>query len=249
MGLGDRIVGRHAYDSATPGDIPPVGDEGGVDQEAMLRVAPNLVLIQRSAKGLPDFLRRAGADGRFSLVVVPLLTLDDIPNAVRAIDQHVAYIEHRAPSIDDPESPVARLVAQMERAFATRATSRVVAGRVLLLASVNPPAAFGPGSWHHDILLRIGATPAIAHGSPYIALDNEDVLRLNPDAIILVEAQSPDATPVRTRLGRLADLKITAIENARIAAIDDPHILTPSAAMIDFADRLDQILAEWSKQN
>lgn len=246
MGLGDRVVGRHAYDSATPGDIPPVGDEGGVDQEVMLRVAPNLVFIQRSAQGPPEFLARANDDGRFSLVVVPLLSLDDIPRAVRTIDQHVATFEHRAPSIDDPTSAAAMLVAKMERAFAAHPSRHTSVGRVLLLASANPPAAFGPGSWHHDLLIRVGATPAITEGGPYIAIDAEDVLRLNPDAIILVEAQDPDATPVHTRLGPLASLKVPAIANARLAAIDDPYIMTPSAAMIDFADRLDALLREWA---
>ncbi len=246
MGLSDRIVGRHAYDSSTSRDIPPVGDEGGVDQEAILRAQPNLVFIQRSAHGPPEFLSRCGDEGRFTLAVVPLLSLDDIPRAVREIDRRVALLEQRAPSIDDPNSAVAALVAKMNLAFAPHPERYQRAGRVLLLASINPPAAFGPGSWHHDLLLRAGATPAITEGAPYIAIDTEDLLRINPDAIILIEAQPPDPTPVRTRLGALAELDVPALKNGRIAAIDDPNVMTPSAAMIDFADRLDQLLAKWS---
>lgn len=247
MGLSDRIIGRHAYDSATPRDVPPVGDEGGVDQEAMLRLAPDLVFVQRSAAGPPSFLARQDADGRLRLVVVALLSLEDIPRAVRTIDKELARVENRAPTIDDPASVVAALVARMDRAFAPRPGAHKAAGRVLLLASANPPAAFGPGSWHHDLLLRVGATPAITEGSPFISIDTEDVLRLDPDAIILIQAQNPDATPVLTRLGPLASLNIPAIMNARIAAIDDPNIMTPSAAMIDLADRLDALLGDWSE--
>lgn len=246
MGLSDRIVGRHAYDAATSREILPVGDEGGVDQEAMLRVAPNLVFIQRSAQSPPEFLTRCNIEGRFALAVVPLLSLDDIPRAVRIIDEHVARVESRPPSISDPDSAAARLIAHMEGAFAPHPARYANAGRVLLLASVNPPAAFGPGSWHHDLLVRVGATPAITTGAPYIALDREDVLRLNPDAIILVEAQNPDATPVLTRLGSLGKLHVPAITNSHLAAIDDPYIMTPSAAMIGFAHRLDTIFREWT---
>lgn len=246
MGLSDRIVGRHAFDTATDPQIPVVGDITGVDQEAFLRIAPQLVLVQRSAQSPPDFLVRSDAEGRFSLVVVPLLSLDDIPGAVRTMDRHIATIEQRAPMLDDPDSAASKLVARMELAFAPHPARYADAGRVLLLASINPPAAFGPGSWHHDLLLRVGATPAITDGAPYITIDTEEILRLKPDAIILIEAQDPDPTPILARLGPLSKLNVPAIANGRLAAIDDPFIMTPSPAMIDFAQRLDVLLRDWS---
>ena len=245
MGLSDRIVGRHAYDITTATSVPEVGDEGGVDEEAMLRIKPDVVLVQRSAHEPPGFLTRSHEKGSLSLFVVPLLSLDDIPQAVKTIDRALAQTESRPCAIDDPASPAAVLLAQMERAFTPHPGRHSGAGRVLLLGAANPPAAFGPGSWHHDLLVRVGATPAITEGGPYITLDTEDVLRLRPDVIILVEAQPPDDTPVRDRLGPIAELDVPACVHGHWAAIDDPLVLTPSSAMIDLAHRLEEILSKF----
>ncbi len=129
-------------------------------------------------------------------------------------------------------------------------------GRVLLLAAASPPAAFGPGSCHYQLLERLGASPAITSGAAYINLDSEDLLKLAPDAIILISPRSPN-TPaptaeearklVDTKLAAIAALDIPAAKSHRLAVIDDPLGFIPSTSMINVAEEVAGVLDGWSK--
>lgn len=266
LGYADRIVARHAFDPATPRDVPAAGDEAGINEEALLKARPDAVLLQRSARGVPPRLAELAARRTFELHDIPMLGLDDIPAAARDLDLLVQRLERRDTSSAPTDSPATAptplsprataLLADMSRAWAPRPNAHARVGRVLLLASADPPAAFGPGSWHHDLLLRLGATPAITSGAPFVELNAEAILRLAPDAIILITTAPPSAAPdqpttsdlTRQRLGRVADLAAStpAFATGRLASIDDPLAHTPSSAMVHLADRIDAILAHWS---
>ncbi len=254
LGRESLIVGRHAYDLSLPKTIAVAGDQAGIDYESLVALQPTLVLTQWGSRSLPERLVTLSHEKGWTLYDAPLLALDDIPAATAHIDRLLSLAER-----GETASPAGRaLVEQMRAAWSPRGDfSR--AGRVLLLASVNPPAALGPGSFHHQILERIGGTPAITTGSAYIELDREDLRALNPDAIVLIRpiagtpaspgtpATSTDARTQGEALASIADLPIAAIQRARIHVVTDPLALTPSPSMIEFADELARVLAAWSK--
>lgn len=246
------IVGRHAHDAWSDPALPACGDQvAGIDYEQILRVRPTHVFLQMASA--PEKLVRMGRERGFVVKNYTILSLDEIRLATRELwnwggrpGDPGDYGMERAPLEDrmdaawsrDPEIDAAKV------------------GRVLLLAQVDPAGALGPGSWHHDILRRLGATPAIVEGSVFITMDAEDVLRLAPDAIILfaprapgtpAPPQHPDAAGVIAMLGALGELRIPAITNAKAALIDDPSCHLPSTAMIGVAEEMRRILRGWSE--
>jgi ABC-type Fe3+-hydroxamate transport system substrate-binding protein len=262
VGLADRIVCRHAYDLVLPAEVPVCGDQLGIDYETLLRVRPTHILAQEGAKGLPDRLAALAADEGWKVRVFPLLKLDDIQKCVNALHTEFVIVPRDLAEGHDPPwlagDGVMRRRAEAEdrlvESLRFRGRHLKNAGRVLLLGAVTPPAVLGPGSWHHQILERLGGTPAVASGQPFMTLDAEDVLRLAPDAIILVlprapGAPAPSASPAELRalLGRVGELDIPALRNGRIALLDDPLAHTPSTAMAGLADQLAALLEEWSR--
>lgn len=245
LGCQNLIVGRDGYDMILPKSVPVCGDfSHGIDYERLLQVQPTHILLQLGAGPMPGRLRDLASEHTWELTDFPLLTLDDIRAATITLSHE--FVKDKAPP---------PILDTMDRAWSRRGAGFEGAGRVLLLAATDPPSAFGPGSFHHQILDRIGGTPAITEGSPYITLDAEDLLKLKPDAIILILPRSPEApslpapaTPeqVRAVLGRLAQLDIPAMKNSRLAMIDDPLAQTPSTAMIHLADEMAGILAGWN---
>ena len=263
LDLQDRIVGRHAYDMILDKSVPVCGDQLSVDYEALIAAAPTHVLMQRRDQEVPQRLKDLAASRGWKLVNAPTLTLGEIRQTVRqlAAEFSAVDLDSLRPKADaTPTDPrvlraFLRIKDRMDHAWASPVPSTQPAGpRILLLESLDPRAAHGPGSFHHELLLAVGGRPVITTGKPYITLDAEDVLRLAPEAIVIFAPRPygspPRATPptpaeLGALLGRLGTLDLPAIREHRIAIIDDPCCLLPSTAMIDTADELRRVIAAW----
>lgn len=247
LGLEDLIVGRHGYDMALDPALPVCGDLNGIDYEALLRTRPTHVVVEWDHREKPARLARLARSLEWDVRYERLATLDEVRAcAARLASQFAEELSARG---RDP----ARLLERMDAAWSTRDADLAGAGTVLLLVGTNPPGAVGPGSFHHDVLERIGGIGALRHARAYVTMDVEDVVRLAPDAIVLVfprprGAPATDPTPeeINRLLGPLASRNIPAVTNGRVALIDDPLCQTASTALIDFADQLALILRRWS---
>lgn len=255
LGLGHLVVGKHDYDLALGPGVPPVGHQEAIDYERLIGLEPTHVLLQWGERPLPDRLRRLGEERGWVIEDLSSLSLDEVAAASDRIWALLgAHAEARRETwpTEAFETPSAWLAASWRRRGSGADGRFEGAGRVLLLASLEPIAGLGPGSFHDDVLRRIGGEPAIDAGAAYIELDAEGVLRIAPDAIVLIAPRGVDAESarftseeVRVRLGRIGELRIPAVERGRLAVIDDPFALTPSTAMGRFADELAGVLGGW----
>ncbi|QKK09842.1 MAG: hypothetical protein HND58_17905 [Planctomycetota bacterium] len=197
LGLAEHVVGRHGWDTVLDQSLPVCGDQTGLDYEALLRAAPTHVLTEWGARELPARLTDLAARHEWALHDFRLLSLDDIAGTA-------ARLRDLFPAATPAES-----VERFDQLIAAPRPEPVWDGRVLLLMGTSPVAAIGPGSAHHELLLRAGGVPAITEGSPFMPLHNEDVLRLAPDGIILIQPRSAPgdtqpAAPVAARRPRHA---------------------------------------------
>lgn len=237
MGLAERVVGRHAFDQFLPRQIPPCGDQSGIDMERLIACRPTHVFTQWGSRDLPGDLLAQSKHRNWVVANIEILSLADIARAVKTIDRlmHPGDTQELSPR-------AAALVDQLAASLEPDEDPPHNAGKVLLLASTKPLAALGPGSCHHETLLALGATPAMAQGAPYINLDAEDLLRLDPDSIVLVLPRPEGAMRYRIEpammlpAAGLAGLR--AVERGRVELIDHPEALIPSTSMIHFATDL-----------
>jgi len=242
LGIADRFVGRDSYDMALPKSLPVCGDLRSVDYEQLLRVNPTHILTQFGKLERPRRLAEMAKERGWIVQELPQLTLADI----RETTQTLAVLT-------GTQDRGLELLAQMDKAW-TKQPGAERAGTILLLESVTPPGAVGPGSWHHELLERLGATPALRTGGPFVNMDLEDLLHLAPGGIILFLPRPPgtdgpnviEGEPALVALGAIARLDIPAVKRARVAVITDPLGLTPSTAMIGVAEEMAQVLREWS---
>ncbi|USN98728.1 MAG: hypothetical protein H6810_11265 [Phycisphaeraceae bacterium] len=272
LGLADRIVGKHDYDLVLGDNVPAVGHQEAADYEKLLAVQPTHVIIEWGSRPLPPRLVEMARDHGWKLVNITLLTLDDIAHTVDDLAIMFGVVDPRAESTGPPPSmgvpedlhltprftdPADRLEvelpsANLAKAWSKRGDGFADVGPVLLLAATDPIGALGPGSFHQQILERIGGMPAMTEGSAWMELDAEDVLRLAPSAIVLIaprnhnaDAGAIGAEQIRARLGRIATLDIPAVRSGRLGLIDDPLALLPSTSMAHFADELADLLTSW----
>lgn len=229
----DRIVGRHGFDMVLDKEIPVVGDESGINYEALTGVRPTHVLLEESARGVPPRLRELAATQGWEIVTVPLLSLADVEAAVPALSEVIGT--------DAARSRAMALRSQMDRAWAFTERTRGLLGRTLVLSSVEPIGAMGPGSFHHDLLARMGAIAVPEEGAAYQTLSREDLLRLNPDTIILLSPGNAARFGFEIEaFGTLSAMPVKAFEERDLIVVSHPLCQTPSTALIEVADEISE---------
>lgn len=229
LGLADRIVARHAWDIVLPESVPTVGDQRGLDYEALLRTDPTHIVLQWGTRDLPPRLVTLAGERGWQLVNLETTTLAELDSAIAHLHRYFGR-PGAAPSVGG---------ALREHRLSAWP------GPILLLAALDPPAAVGPGSFHHDMLLALGLEPAIGAqhplAAPWIELDAEDVLRLAPAGIILLApglAGEPE-------LGVLGEIGLAAVEAGRVGVVRDELALIPSTALVGVARRMAEIVQSW----
>lgn len=244
LGRQHEIVGRHGSDLILDERLPVCGDQLQIDYEALINARPTHVFIQWGARELPERLRTLAAERAWVLRDCRLLNLEDIEREASELDRLLA---------GTPEgSPEGAMVREHFQTALRARPGLAALGRVLLLGGMDPPGALGPGSCHHDVLIRLGAKPAITTGTAWQQLSLEDVRTLAPDVIVLILPRSPRTAPrgdreaatlgdgAMARLGSLASLDVPAVRHRRVVLIDDPLAHLPATSMADVAEQLAQ---------
>ena len=235
LGVGPAIVGRHAWDLVLEPSIPVVGDGvGEVDYERLVGVNPTLILGQFGAGGMPARLVEMASARGWTLRDHNPLSLGD----VLAVARLLAADAEAAGCVG-----VRERLAEVETALAASLRARpdaTGAGRILLLADVSPMAALGPGSVHHDILVSLGATPAIVTGAAYITLDAEDLRRIAPDAVMLIVPRARGAAPTTAP-------ELPGLKGVRTVLIDDPLTHLTATTIRATAKAMVTAIERWAK--
>ena len=244
MGLDRFVVARHRHDVVLERALPVSGDLAGMDYETVLRAGPTHVLTESGRAGPPTALVEMAVEHGWVLRDYRTLGIDDVRAMVEDLERIFGG------EMDDSGRAA---VAAFRAGVVERRDARRWDGRVLLRYGATPPAALGPGSVHHELLARCGGVSAFAEGGAFIEMHAEDVARLAPDGIVLIEPRSMGEAPgarsgpeVLARLGSIGRLEIPAVRTGRVARIDDPLADIPSMSLSGFAEELAAILDGWA---
>ncbi len=231
LGAAPHVVGRSAYCESIDQAIPAVGDLYDVDYERLLRLQPTHLLLQPPASGPPERLLDLAAEQGWSVGTWTINTIDDVR---RLIAELPATVFPSDPRLAVAQDRAAALLSAIDAALAP-ASEGAWRGTTLLLAGSDPPTAFGRKTYLDDILVALGGTNAVeAAGWPELSI--EDVLRIDPGAIIIV-----------TDPGRLADLDLRAVREGRIAILRHPDASLPASSLPGVAAELREILESLGK--
>jgi len=208
LGGGAAIVGRTPWcETPQAPDARIVGSLEDRDLEAIAALRPTLVIRQSSATdpALETVAHSVGAEVRSWHF--------DRVSDVQASLAPIAALLAAGGIAGAPDAATHIATAHAE---AVRAPVRAN-GPVLFLFSVDPPMAFGTGTYVDDLWVSMGGVNAVRM-SGYPAITAEDVVRLAPAAIVSI--------------GRSGIPKWMKDASAVLVAIDAPELLEPSARML-----------------
>ncbi len=217
LGLGDRVVGVSQFCNYPPEvqKLPKVGSYIRPDAEAIARLTPDLVILQRSSTELTERLSAL----HIAFVEVPHATLEDIYTGIQLIG-NAAGVPDRS----------ARLIAQIKGSLDDiQSRAKVTPSpRVLVIVdrqqgTLNNLIAVGPNNYVNQILEIAGGTNVLAQpGLPqYPRISLETVLRENPD--VLIDLSGTQETEAARRASRAATLALWE-QYRDIKAVRDGHI-------------------------
>ncbi len=218
LGAGDRVVGVTRYDDYPEAvtELPRVGGFIDPDPEAVIALAPDLVVAVRTSGGRAriDTLARLGVP----VLVVPAESIDDLWVAIEAIGGAVG----RA---DQATALAGRLRAALERIRrAHRDRPRL---RVLLVVGHRPLVVAGRGTYLDGLLDYVAADNVVSAGGAYPRLDLEATVALDPDAIVDVAMLRSDPG-FWDRFGA-----VRAVRDGRVVPVDGDPLLRPGPRLPD----------------
>jgi cobalamin transport system substrate-binding protein len=215
LGAEDRIVGiddRSARQEASLARLPTVGGLFNPSLEAVVALAPDLVVLVPSAQQR-DLRARIQALG-IEVLELPNITLEELLASIEALGERV---ERRRAAQER--------VAEIRTAF--EATERAAAGRrrprVVFALQRDPLYVVGAGSFLDAMLRAAGAINAAAElGGPYPQAGLEWLIASAPDVILDSSEDAEDAASYWSRWRSLP-----AVAKGRVVALPPAEVTLP----------------------
>lgn len=238
LGVGDAIVGVAERCDYPPEarNIAQVGAGTSPDLEAIVRLQPTMILGEVSMRLSEETLAPLAPAH-----LLPWLTASEIVRGVRELG---ALIDRRARAED--------IAGRMERRLLAAPPAN--APRVLMLfmfadkpGRVGPIYFVKPGTLHDTLLTAAGARNAVettVQGTPILSI--EEILRLDPDAIMILVAN--DELPPETRDQFLADFRslpsLRAVRDNRMRVLNGGILFVTGPRVLVVIDRVADALRD-----
>lgn len=228
LGAGNRVVGVSRFCSFPPEveKLPKVGSYIKPDVEAIARLAPDLVILQRSPSEVTERLNAL----HITYIEVPDGTLEDVFTSIRLIAN--------AAGVPDRSAGLTAQIKSSLNGIDARAKA-LPFPRVLVIVdrrqgTLTDLIAVGPNNYVNQILSIAGGNNVLAQpGLPqYPRISLETVLRKNPDVII--DLSGTQGTAVAQQASRTATLALwnqyrdlTAVRSGHVYAGTTNSLVVP----------------------
>jgi iron complex transport system substrate-binding protein len=225
LGAGDRLVGRSRFCDYPPEvrRIPSVGGYVDASLEAILALAPDLVIGARGPAG-PALVNKLGSMG--------IATFFPSTESMAEIDAMIVELGKRIGLADRAVEVVTLLRAR--RGAIARAVEGEPRTRVLLVFGTSPIVAAGPGSFPDEMVRLANAENVVTTGAGYPTLGVERLMTLRPEMIVNA---SMTGTPGEQGDGIRRDdpgwRELAAVREGRVVAIHDEAVLRPGPRIGD----------------
>lgn len=214
VGAGENVVGVTTWCNYPPEarELPKVGDFSNIDMEKVAALEPDLVIATGHEQGRTvENLERLG----FPVVVFLAPDVNGVRENIRAVGEITGREDGAAEVLADFDGRLAAVDAAVAEIPDGERVS------VFIEISNEPLMTVSDGSFVADMIKRAGGVN-IGEGLPraYSRIDPEEVVRRNPDVIVLASGATPD--DVSARVGWSS---IMAVREGRVYAGFDEDLL------------------------
>jgi ABC-type hemin transport system substrate-binding protein len=236
LGAEGWIVGRTPYCRGLGDGVPVVGDLLAIDPESIRQVDPDLVLVQPAHGGVQPAIESLATTDGFAVESFPIDSLEDLEGMIDALPR-ILLSKAGDVSMEQTRAMIVALASlrdAMRQATSPLPEEIASAARpIVVLFSIEPPMAFGEGTFVDGLLGRLGVRNAItSRGYPELSL--EDLVRLDPRAVLLLRESEAGAA------ASLAEIDALPLGSAkgRVRLVIDDEALVPGSGWIGAAAKI-----------
>ena len=228
LGLGDQVVGVSRFCNFPPSvqKLPKVGTYLAPDAEAITRLVPDLVILQRISSELTDRLHAL----HINFIEVPHGTLDDVYTGITLIAKAAGVPEHAVVLNESIQHELAAIQNKAKTLPSPRVLA-VLNRRPGMLADLT---VVGPDNYLQKLLEIAGGTNVLAKpGLPaYPRISLETVLREDPDVIVDLSGQQESEAERQAANAQIIALwgqqsQLTAVRRGHVFAGISNALLVP----------------------
>lgn len=241
LDLGPHVVGVSTFCAYPPevAKLPRVGTYLKPDAEAIARLKPDLVVLQKVSSELPGRLTAL----HIRYIDVPLGTLEDVYAEIRQIGAASGVDERGARLVSRMQATLERL--RRQAATLPRPRVLLIVGRSL--GTLQDLVAVGPSGYLDQLIAAAGGTNVLtgSHMPAYPRISLETVLRENPDVIIdLTGMEETEAEREQDRAETLAlwhkRQELAAVRKGRVYSVSSSAFVVPGPRAVIAAELLFQ---------
>jgi iron complex transport system substrate-binding protein len=228
LGAADRLVGDTNYCDTPPEakSKPHIGNPQNPNLEAIVALHPDLVLATTTIN-VPET-----AD---TLLKLGIAVYTSDPHTVRGVLDSIAQLGDLIGAKAQGETLQATLRARLD-ALQTRLSERPPV-HVLFLVWIAPPISIGSTTFIADALRWAGAESILVTDQNWPQPAFEEVLRLEPDYIVLTTDHEGSAADLADLRSRADWKKLAAVRFGRVVTVSD-EIDRPSPGLVDAIEQL-----------
>jgi iron complex transport system substrate-binding protein len=233
LGLGDRVVGVGNY-STWPVEAvrkPRLGGLFDVSLEGIMALEPDLAILLRSEDELRIQLERLGVE----VLTVESETIADIQQTVRSIGERCGVNDAAEEFLRQFE------IDLMPHRVGGAPTVVITMGR--RPRSLSDILVAGPGTYLHELLVRLGAFNAFADAPiTYPQVGLEEILGRRPDAIVELQPSPGSIAWLKQDWAAFPEQQLAGSGCVQVVAGD--HVLVPGPRLPRFYQELRRALVD-----
>jgi iron complex transport system substrate-binding protein len=238
LGLGDRVVGVSTYchfpkEAAA---LPKIGTYLQPNVEAILRLRPDLVIMERLAPAALDKLHNAG-------IHVKQIATGDVSTNLRMIEDIAdgAGISARGKALS---AEIAKSLRDVEHATAALPKRKVVFVVGRTPGRLEGIIAVGKGSYLNELIQKAGGENVLSNSLvTYPKVSLEAMIRMQPDVIIDMGDMAETTGVTDAHKKAVIDLWRTRKDiRASIHAVASDIFVVPGPRMVDAAREFRQLI-------
>ncbi len=223
LGCADLLVAVDDH-SDFPGEVvselPRVGPDLSIDVDAVLALAPDLVLASLTVPGHERVVASLAETG-LELMVLEPVSLKDVYASIREIAHALGVAERGETLVCDMQGEL------IDRGFAAKKP------RVLVQWWNRPTIAPGALSWVTDLLDLVGAENPIGKRVKSRPISDDELAFLNPDAIVVSWCGvKPEKYRPEVVARNPAWQQVEAVKQGHIFAVPEAYLGRPGPRLI-----------------